>query len=70
MTPRYSYIDALPDLISETEYAANPSGRLVRLRIRASEDGVEILGDAMRPATLEQLLEQLSPDEIEQMLCG
>jgi hypothetical protein len=42
----------------------------VRLRIRVGEEGVEILGDAARAATLEGLLEGLGAQEIEQMLCG
>lgn len=30
----------------------------------------QVLGDAMRPAELERLLESLGPGAIEQMLCG
>jgi FAD/FMN-containing dehydrogenase len=42
----------------------------VRLRIRASADGVEVLGDAQQVQELERLLAGLDPAEIEQMLCG
>jgi FtsH ternary system-associated peptide len=66
----YSFVNQLPDLIDASEYADHPNGTLVRLRITSSESGVEILGDALRPELIEQLLESLDPEVIEQMLCG
>lgn len=66
----YRLVDSLPDLIDADEYARHPEGRLVRLRLTWSAEGVEILGDAFRPDMLERLLERLGPDEIEQMMCG
>jgi len=66
----YRFVSDLPDLIDPGEYDDDPSGRLVRLRIRADEEGVEILGDGARAAAIERLLEGLDPEEIEQMLCG
>lgn len=66
----YRFVPELPDLIGPEEYPDHPDGRLVRLRISVSEDGVEILGDAFRPEVLEAILDGLGPDEIEQMLCG
>jgi len=66
----YRFVEHLPDLIQPEEYADDPKGRRVRVRIRVTDDGVEVLGDAMRPATIEQLLETLDPATIEQMLCG
>ncbi|WP_199815600.1 radical SAM-modified peptide, FtsH ternary system-associated [Streptomyces griseus] len=66
----YRLVDSLPDLIDADEYARHPEGRLVRLRLTWSAEGVEILGDAFRPELLERLLEGLGPDEIEQMMCG
>ncbi len=66
----YRFVENLPDLIQPEEYADHPEGRLVRLRISVTEDGVEILGDAFRPEVLEEILRRLGPDEIEQMLCG
>ncbi len=68
--PAVRFVSHLPDLVTPDEYAGDPDGRLVRLRIRASADGVEILGDAARPRTLERLLDEIGADEIEQMLCG
>ena len=64
------FVEDLPDLIAPEDYAADPAGRRVRLRIRASSEGVEVLGDAMRVQELERLLAELDPTEIEQMLCG
>jgi hypothetical protein len=69
MTAR-RFVADLPDLIQPEDYAADPRGRRLRLRIRASADGVEVLGDAMQVQELERLLAGLSPEEIEQMLCG
>jgi FtsH ternary system-associated peptide len=66
----YRFVADLPDLIQPEEYADHPDGRLVRLRISVTEDGVEILGDAFRPEVLEEILRRLGPGEIEQMLCG
>lgn len=64
------FVRHLPDLIHPSDYASDPEGREVRLRVRVTADGVEVLGDAMRPGELEALLEALGPDAIEQMLCG
>ncbi len=66
----YRFVEHLPDLINADEYAADPQGRTVRLQVRYSTAGVEIIGDAARPEELEQLLEGLRPEKIEQMLCG
>jgi hypothetical protein len=68
--PRYRFVSSIPDLIQPEEYASDPQGRRVRLRIRWTADGLEITGDAVRPEELERLLEQLGIDEIDQMLCG
>jgi hypothetical protein len=66
----YRFVENLPDLIQPEEYADHSEGRLVRLRISVTGDGVEILGDAFRPEMLEELLRRFCPGEIEQMLCG
>jgi len=64
------FVPSLPDLIEPHEYASDPGGRRVRVRIRLTPEGVEVLGDAVRPAELEKLLETLGAQVIEQMLCG
>jgi hypothetical protein len=66
----YHVVRHLPDLISPEEYDAHPHGGLVRIRIAASDGAVELLGDAIRPELLEKLLESLSGEVIEQMMCG
>ena len=66
----YRFVDHLPDLIHPEDYPTDPDGRRVRLRVRVTADGVEVLGDAMRPAKLEELLEALGAESVEQMLCG
>jgi hypothetical protein len=67
---RYQFVDHLPDLIQPDEYAADPSGRRVKLRLVITDRGVEILGDAVRPEELERILLALDPETIEHMLCG
>ena len=64
------FVTHLPDLIHPADYSKDPESKRVRLRIRISDGGVEILGDAQRPQALEELLEGLSPEEIEKVLCG
>jgi hypothetical protein len=66
----YRFVHQLPDLIHPEDYASDPEGQRIRLRIRATAEGVELLGDAMRPEALERLLEALDVEVIEQMLCG
>lgn len=41
-----------------------------RLRLRGTEQGLEIIGDAIQIQELEKLLEGLDVEVIEQMLCG
>ena len=67
---RYQFVDHLPDLIQPDEYAADPGGRRVKLRLVITDRGVEILGDAVRPEELERILLGLDPETIEHMLCG
>ncbi|WP_309111553.1 radical SAM-modified peptide, FtsH ternary system-associated [Saccharothrix sp.] len=66
----YEFVDSLPDLVQPEEYADHPTGGLVRLRISVENGEISILGDALRPELIEQLLEALGPDAIQQMLCG
>ncbi|MBA2324880.1 MAG: hypothetical protein H0V92_13010 [Pseudonocardiales bacterium] len=68
--PDVRFVADLPDLIDATEYADHPGGNLVRLRIQVTDAGVVLLGDAMRPITLEALLAAVDDGTIEQMLCG
>lgn len=69
MTKRV-FVESLPDLIEPNEYADDPNGRRIKLRIRVTENGIEVLGDAVRPKELEELLLALDPATLEQMLCG
>jgi len=67
---RHAFVASLPDLIDASEYASNPEGSLVRLRITVTESGVELLGDALRPEAVEAVLAALGGGTMEQMLCG
>lgn len=71
--PAVRFVPHLPDLIEPQEYEQDgtaPGERLVRVRIRVTEDGVTILADAQAPLEVEALLARLGVREIEQMLCG
>jgi len=57
-------------LIQAEEYAADPQGKRVRIRITPGSEGLATLGDAVRPEALERLLESLEPGVIEQTLYG
>lgn len=67
---RTEFVAALPDLIEPEEYDRYPDGGLIRIRIIVTDSGVELLGDGLRPAALEDLLAAIGGGVIEQMLCG
>jgi hypothetical protein len=69
------FTESLPDLIGAHEYDNYPGGALVRIRISISGNGIEILGDGIRPELVEQVLAAITggagaPVVMEQMLCG
>ncbi|MEV8032345.1 radical SAM-modified peptide, FtsH ternary system-associated [Streptomyces sp. NPDC086182] len=64
------FVEHLDDLIQPEEYPDHPRGRLVRVRITVTADGLRVDGDAFRPEVLERLLKALGPETVEQMLCG
>lgn len=64
------FVSELPELIEPECYSKNVKGGLVRLRIRITEQGIEILGDAMRPDTLDHIIDRLGITEVERILCG
>ena len=64
------FVAHLPDLLNPDDYEGDPAGRRVRVRLRVTPQGLEIMGDAVRAAEIEALLQQLEPAEIERTLCG
>ncbi|MFE9448061.1 radical SAM-modified peptide, FtsH ternary system-associated [Streptomyces sp. NPDC006739] len=70
MTTDHVFTEAIPDLIGPEEYAEHPHGHLVRVRIRITGSGVEVIGDALRPSAVEAVLDALGEGPMEQMLCG
>lgn len=69
-TPQIRFVADLPDLLHANDYETDPEGRRVRVRLRVTAHGVEILGDAVRAGEIEALLQKLEPEQIERMLCG
>jgi hypothetical protein len=68
--PRTHFVAHLPDLITEEDYKKPTDRQTIRLRIQRTDQGIEILGDSIYAASLEELLSSLEVDEIERMLCG
>ena len=64
------FTELIPDLINADEYNKYPDGTLVRVRISVSENGVEVLGDGLRPELVEEVLKAIGGGPMEQMLCG
>ncbi len=67
--PRIKHVPYLPDLMKGEDYVSIERRR-VRLRIRITDEGIEVLGDSAYPGILEDLLRDLDPAEIEMVLCG
>lgn len=64
------YVAYLPDLITEEDYKAPPNEQKVRVQIKVTEDGIQILGDSIYASLLENILTDLGSEKIERMLCG
>ncbi len=68
--PRTIFVEYLPDLITEEDYLDPPEKKKIRVQIKITEKGVEILGDSIYAPLLEKLLAKSGAKEIEKMLCG
>lgn len=68
--PVARYVPHLPDLMTPADYVEAPEVRKIRLEIRMTDAGIEILGDSPYPVSLDELLEKLGPETVEKMLCG
>ncbi len=64
------FVASLPDLMTKEDYVAPGRNKKIRIRIKSTEEGLEILGDSRHPLELEKLLAEMGADEIERMLCG
>jgi hypothetical protein len=68
--PTITYVDHIPDLMTWDDYEVSHRRKLIRLRLRVTEEGLEIVGDSPYPCQLEELMAALGPEVIEMMLCG
>ena len=68
--PATSFVEHLPDLITEADYQEPPERKKVRIQICLDGDGIQILGDTMHAPLLEQLLGHAGATEIQKMPCG
>ncbi len=66
----YKFVSHLPDLIHPEEYSEDPKGSRIRIRIKMTGDGIEVMGDAVKPDELDKLLKELGAKTIEKVLCG
>jgi len=70
MKPDIKYVQDLPDLLTAEDYRQESSPKKIRLRIKTTEQGIDILGDSMYPEELEIMFRQLDAREIRMILCG
>ncbi|NIA19767.1 MAG: hypothetical protein GWP07_04960 [Xanthomonadaceae bacterium] len=68
--PKIRFVDSLPNLITADDYRQEAPGCKVRVRIRQTEEGIEILADSQYIAQLETLLTAAGIKEMERVLCG
>lgn len=64
------FTDSLPNLITPADYRQDDHGCKIRIRIRQTEEGIEIIGDSRHIAELETLLAATGIKEMERVLCG
>ncbi len=67
--PKHSFVSHLPDLIQPRDYTGSDQKK-IRIQIRMTDKGIEILGDRMYHDVLEKLLAESGGKEIEGVLCG
>jgi hypothetical protein len=70
MKPNIKFVQDLPGLLTAEDYRQESIPKKIRLRIKTTEQGIDILGDSMYPEELETLLRQLDAREIQMILCG
>ena len=66
---KIKYVTHLPDLIKPEDYSESERKK-IRVQIRTTDEGIEILGDSMYPQLLEKLLGEAGAEEILGVLCG
>jgi hypothetical protein len=64
------FTDSLPNLITPDDYRQEDHGCKIRVQIRQTEEGVEIIGDSRHIVKLESLLAATGIKEMERVLCG
>jgi hypothetical protein len=68
--PNIRFTDSLPNLITPDDYRQENHGCKIRVQIRQTEEGVEIIGDSRHIVELESLLAAAGIREMERVLCG
>ena len=68
--PTIQHATDIPDLMNWDDYEGVELKKHVRVRIRVTEEGIEIIADSPYPQLVEELLARLDPKVIEKMLCG
>jgi hypothetical protein len=67
---KHVFVNHLPDLMRSEDYQAPQESPKVRIRIGASEQGLEILGDSLDAPLVEALLAHLGATSVDRTLCG
>ncbi|MDM8515093.1 hypothetical protein QUF76_02750 [Desulfobacterales bacterium HSG16] len=63
------FVSKLPDLMGPEDYPESDRKK-IKIQIRMTDSGIEILGDSMYPHLLEELLSGTGAKKIEGVLCG
>jgi hypothetical protein len=64
------FVRHLPDLMTPEDYNDTSGRKKIRIQIKSTEQGIEVLGDSMYPDLLVNLFSKLEIKEIETVLCG
>lgn len=70
MKAKINYVGHIPDLMEWDDYEVADKKRVVRIQLRITAEGLEIIGDSPYPQAVEELLAALDPKVLEMMLCG
>ncbi len=70
METKIKYVEHIPDLMDWDDYEVADKKKVVRVQLRVTDEGLEIIGDSPYPHLLEDLLAGIDPKVLEMMLCG
>lgn len=64
------FIDRIDDLMRPEDYREASGRKKIRIRIKNTADGLELVGDSLYPGELEKLLADTATQPLKKVLCG